>query len=163
MEHAARHHTRVHLDEDPVYYESLSERLEGILEEFHEHWDALVAALKEFTEEVRAGRQHDETGLDPKTQLPFLDVLLDESMDGREPTPEQIKRYAELTVELVDHVRQEVRMVDFWRNAYAQNVLRKWVAVDFLDANDVVPFDRQQALADRIVELAKALHTRLAA
>ncbi len=46
---------------------------------------------------------------------------------------------------------------------HPQNVLRDWVAVDFLDANDIVPFDRQQAVADRLVELAKALHTRLAA
>jgi type I restriction enzyme R subunit len=56
-----------------------------------------------------------------------------------------------------------VRLVDFWRNTYAQNVLRNWVRVDFLDANDVVPFERQEAVADRLVELAKQLHTRLAA
>jgi type I restriction enzyme R subunit len=163
MEHAARHHIRVSFDEDPVYFESLSERLEGILQEFHEHWDALVEALKKFTEEVRAGREQDDTGLDPKTQLPFLDILLEEGTDGQPPTKEQVQQYAELTVELVDHVCQEVRLVDFWRNAHAQNVLRNWVAVDFLDANDVVPFERQQAVADRLVELAKALHTRLAA
>jgi type I restriction enzyme R subunit len=163
MEHAARHHIRVHFDEDPVYFESLSERLEGILLEFHEHWDALVDALKKFTEAVRTGREQDETGLDPKTQLPFLGILLDEATDGQPPSKEQVQHYAELTVELVDHMRQEVRLVDFWRNAHAQNVLRSWVAVDFLDANDVVPFERQQAVADRLVELAKALHTRLAA
>jgi type I restriction enzyme R subunit len=163
MEHAARHHIRVHFNDDPVFYESLSERLEGILEEFHEHWDALVAALKKFTEEVQAGRQRDETALDPKSQLPFLDVLLEEAMGGREPSEKEVRRYAELTVELVDHLRQEVGLVDFWRNAHAQDVLRNWVAVDFLDANDIVPFERQQAVADRLVELAKALHTRLAA
>lgn len=163
MEHAARHHIRVHVDEDPVHFERLSERLEGILEEFHEHWDALVDALRKFTEEVRAGREQDATGLDPKTQLPFLDILLDEATDGQQPSDAQVHRYAELTVELVEHLRQEVRLVDFWRNPHSQGVLRNWIAVDFLDANDVVPFERQQAVADRLVELAKALHTRLAA
>jgi type I restriction enzyme R subunit len=163
MEHAARHHIRVHFDEDPVYYESLSERLEGILSGLQDRWDELVEALKKFTEEVKEGRRGDETGLDPKTELPFLDVLVKEASEGRPVSKEQLGRYAELTVGLVEHLRQEVRLVDFWRNAHAQNVLRKWIAVDFLDANDLVPFDRQEAVADRLVELAKALHVRLEA
>ena len=163
MEHAARHHIRMHLDEDPVYFESLSERLEGILHEFQDRWDALVEALKEFTREVQEGRRGDETGLDPKVELPFLDILLKESANGQPVAQDQLAKYAELTVELVQHLRQEVRLVDFWRNAYAQDVLRKWIAVDFLDANDLVPFDRQEAVADRLVELAKALHVRLEA
>jgi len=161
MEHAARHHIRVHLDEDPVYYESLSEKLEGILGDLHDRWDELVAALKQFTAEVKEGRRGDETGLDPKSELPFLDILVKESANGSAPTPEALARYAELTVELVQHLRQEVRNVDFWRNAHAQNVLRSWIVRDFLDEHDLVPFERQQAVADQLVELAKALHTRL--
>jgi type I restriction enzyme R subunit len=163
MEHAARHHIRVHFEEDPVYFESLSERLEGILDEFHDRWDELVDALKDFTEEVKEGRRGDETGLDPKTELPFLDILLSEASNGGAPTDEEVGRYAELTVELVEHLRQEVRNVDFWRNAHAQNVLRAWIVRDFLDEHDLVPFDRQQTVADRLVELAKALHVRLQA
>jgi type I restriction enzyme R subunit len=160
MEHAARHHIRIHFDEDPVYYESLSERLAGILGDLHDRWDELVAALKQFTEEVREGRRSDETGLDPRTELPFLDILVSEGMNGS-ATQEQLAHYAELTVELVQHLRQELRNVDFWRNAHAQNVLRSWIVRDFLDEHDLVPFDRQQEVADRLVELAKALHVRL--
>ena len=163
MEHATRHHIRVHFDEDPVYYESLSEKLEGILGDLHDRWDELVVALKQFTEEVREGRRADETGLDPKTELPFLDLLVKESANGSAPTSEALARYAELAVELVQHLRQEVRNVDFWRNAHAQNVLRSWIVRDFLDEHDLVPFERQQAVADQLVELAKALHLRLQA
>jgi type I restriction enzyme R subunit len=163
MEHAARHHIRVHFEEDPVYYETLSERLDGILHEFKDRWDDLVDALKRFTDDVRAGRKGDETGLDPNTELPFLDILMGAAANGQPLPAEQLARYAELTVELVQHLRQEVRLVDFWRNAHAQNVLRKWIAVDFLDTNDLVPFDQQEAMADRLVELAKALHVRLGA
>jgi type I restriction enzyme, R subunit len=161
MEHAARHHIRVHFDEDPVYYESLSEKLEGVLGDLHDRWDELVGALKQFTEEVKEGRRADVTGLDPKTELPFLDILVSEGMNGSAPSQEELARCAELTVELVQHLRQELRHVDFWRNAYAQNVLRSWMVRDFLDEHDLVPFDRQQTVADRLVELAKALHVRL--
>lgn len=65
-----------------------------------------------------------------------------------------------MTVELVEHIRQEIRIVDFWHNTHAQNVLRGWI-VRFLDDRDAIPFIRQQAVSDRIVELAKALHSRL--
>ena len=61
---------------------------------------------------------------------------------------------------MVDLVRQSTCTVDFWRNAYRQNRLRGEL-VQFLDDNDVVPFDRQEAVADEVVELAKSLHARL--
>jgi hypothetical protein len=34
--------------------------------------------------------------------------------------------------------------------------------MEYLDDHDIVPLDRQQPVADRLVELARALHARLA-
>jgi type I restriction enzyme R subunit len=53
MEHAARHHIDVHFDEDPARFRKLSERLQAILDQFSEDWDALVDALQRFIEELR--------------------------------------------------------------------------------------------------------------
>jgi type I restriction enzyme, R subunit len=156
MEHAARYHIRKHWHEDPAYYKKLSERLEEILQTFEDNWDRLVEALRDFTADVREGRPADESGLDPRTQAPFLGVLLEEvADDGSAPSSEMLNRLAAVTVEMVDHIRQEIRMVDFWRNQNAQEVLRMWV-VRLLDDHDVVPFERQRAVAGRIMELAKA-------
>ena len=161
MEHALRYHVRKHLDEDPEHYRKLSERLEGILEELTGQWDALAEALKDLVREARAGRQVDETGLDPATEAPFLALLRrevagDEALEG-----EALARLCAVTVELVDHIRQELRLVDFWCNTGAQIVLRHWI-VQFLDEHDVIkPFERLAAVADRLVELAKANHHRL--
>ncbi len=162
MEHAARHYISQHLQEDPVYYQRLSQRLEAILQAFQERWEALVAALQALTEEIRAGRPADQTGLDPRTQAPFLSILVEETGAAGEPTPEQLNRLAKLTIALVDHIRQQIRMVDFWRTPHLQGELRGWI-VQYLDQQDVVPFERQAALADRLMELAKALHARLTA
>jgi type I restriction enzyme R subunit len=162
MEHAARHYISQHLQEDPVYYQRLSQRLEAILQAFQERWEALVAALQALTEEIRAGRPADQTGLDPRTQAPFLSILVEETGAAGEPTPEQLSRLAKLTIALVDHIRQQIRMVDFWRTPHLQGELRGWI-MQYLDQQDVVPFERQAALADRIMELAKALHARLTA
>jgi type I restriction enzyme R subunit len=160
MEHAARHYISVHYQEDPAYYKKLSQRLEEILQRFEYNWVELVEALRLFTDEVRAGRPADTTGLDPRTQAPFLNLLVEETQMQGEVPPKQLARLAGLTVELVEHIRQEIRAVDFWRNTVAQNVLRGWIG-QFLDDHDVVPFRRQQAVADRIIELARALHARL--
>ncbi len=160
MEHAARYHIRTHSGEDPAYYKKLSERLEEILAAFEHNWDELIAALRQFTREVREGRPADDTGLDPRTQAPFLGVLIEEAGGAEALGEEQKRRLVADTVDVVAHIRQEIRAVDFWRNAHAQRVLRGWL-IEFFDDHDTVPFARQQVAADRCMELAKRLHAGL--
>ena len=71
-------------------------------------------------------------------------------------------QWAQLTVDLVGRIRERIRLVDFWRNAHEQSRLKLEI-VEALDRTDLVPFARLQSLADRLVEQAKALHTRLTA
>lgn len=158
MEHAARYHISKHAHEDPAYYKKLSERLEEILRSFEDEWDRLVEALRAFTAEVRAGSAEDETGLDPRTQAPFLGILVEEVRGTNQPLPpDEMQRLVEVTVQLVEHIRQEIRVVDFWRNPNAQEVLRSSI-MGILDDFDVVPFEKQRQVADRVMELAKARH-----
>lgn len=157
MEHAARYHIQVNFDRDPTYYRKLSERLEAILSELEGRWDELVEALRPLIEDIRQGRPKDESGLNPNTQAPFLGILV-EAADQNQAR--SLPELAQLTVEMVDHIRQEIRIIDFWHNLYAQNTLRGWI-VRFLDDHDVVPFEHQQATADRLVELAKKRHIEL--
>lgn len=160
MEHALRYHIRKHLDEDPEHYQKLSERLDEILTALKDRWDELADALKDFVDEVHAGRQTDDTGLDPETQAPFLGILKQEFSQGGEVSPEELKRLCAVTVELVEHVKQEARLVGFIKNAQAQEMLHKWI-VQFLDDHDLLPFDRLPEIADRVVELARVNHSKL--
>jgi type I restriction enzyme R subunit len=162
MEHALRYHIRERFREDPARYRKLSERLEQILKDFKDNWDALLVALRELTREARADRGVDRTGLDPKTQAPFLGLLVEAVGSPVTGDGERLKTLADHTIEMVDHIRQEIAYVDFWRNTNAQAVLRGWI-VRYLDENDIVSFDRQEAVADEIVDLARALHSRLVA
>ena len=43
MEHAIRSHIRKHMDEDPVLYRKLSERLNDILEALGEQWNEVIS------------------------------------------------------------------------------------------------------------------------
>jgi len=162
MEHAARYHIRKHFNEDPVYYRKLSEKLEDILKQFADQWDELVEALRAFTREVQAGRQGDPTGtgLQLETEVPFFELLAEEAGLGDSPPAEELTRLANATFELVEHLGQEIRLVDFWRTPQMQHRLRGWI-VDFLDDNDLVPFEAQEKCADRIIELARNRHTWL--
>lgn len=160
MEHAARYYILRHFHEYPAYYKKLSERLGDILAAWEHNWEELVRTLLEFTKEVREGRPADQTGLDPHTQAPFLGLILEEGYSGGAPGEEQLKKLIETTEEIVEHIRHEIQRVDFWRNVHAQKELCGWLVKHF-DDGDLVPYDSQEATADRCVELAKALHMRL--
>ena len=53
----------------------------------------------------------------------------------------------------------------FWQNSYAQDLLRKWVVQHLdgqqVDGQDLFRLDSLPELADRVVELARANHSRL--
>lgn len=166
MEHALRYHIRKHLEEDPARYQRLSERLAEILDQYRDRWDEMVAALAGVLTDAREGRQGAEQtrlaelGLDPALHGPFFD-LLGAEVSGDEPESERHRlAIRDLTVEIVEHLAQEVSIVDFWNRVQAREDLRRWI-VRTLDDADVLPFEKIQPVADRLMELAKANHLRL--
>ncbi len=161
MEHALRYHLRKHLDEDPEHYGRLSERLEQILVELKGRWDEVEAALKGLIDEARKGRREAIAGLDAEIHAPFYGVVKLAVAGKGELPPADKQRFAAVAVELVDHIRQEIRIVGFWTNAHAQDVLRKWI-VGCLDEHDILAFAKLPEVADRLMEVAKANHERLA-
>ncbi|MFO0877582.1 MAG: type I restriction endonuclease subunit R [Gemmataceae bacterium] len=161
MEHAARHHISVHLAEDPAHYKKLSERLAEILKEFEDDWDALAGSLWQFTEDMRRAESRQVPGLDTKREAPFFRLLAEEVACGQLPAgqEEALKSACrDITAELKKHLSR----VDFWRNKPAQEKLRGWI-FDYLDGLDLVPFEKLQPVADRVLQLARALHTQIAA
>ena len=152
MEFAARHHISIHYDEDPVYYKKLSDKLQEILASLAENWQEKLQALQKYIEKIQAGRQTDETGLDPKNQLPFLNIL-------REHSNKELTQIAAITVEIVNHIRQEIRRVN-WDRPVVQEDLTKWIA-GYLDERDVVNYEQIGLVADKLVQLARKNRDRL--
>jgi type I restriction enzyme R subunit len=79
MEHAIRAHIREHIDQDPVAYRKLSERLKELLDKLGEQWDELVSALSAMTNEIREGHvaQDDRLPELPEHYGPFLRLIAD--------------------------------------------------------------------------------------
>ena len=152
MEHALRHHIRRHYQEDPVYYQRLSERLEQILQLFEDNWEAQIQALQEVIR--KHSNVQTEVSREERRMRPFLRLLAN-AVPGEQVTPEEQKRLAQATVELVGTIRAEVQHVDFLRNNAAQEKLRSRIAV-YLDDEDLVPYDQVQKVADEMLQTAKA-------
>jgi len=163
MEHAIRAHIREHLDQDPVAYRKLSERLRDVLERLGEQWDLLVQALHGLAQEIRSGEvAHDERLPDlPEHYGPFLRLVVDAAMGDSPLTDAERQKLVALTVELVDMLAAELTP-SFWRpnRQPAQAALGARV-FELLMASRLLPTAQLEALTDKLMELARANHERL--
>lgn len=157
MEHALRHHIREHLDEDPAYYERLSQRVDEIIDKLENRWQQ-IALFEEIISEINAGRADEQdTGLDPTTELPFHGVMAERvaSSDGA-----AADGLTTLTRLVVADVRRQIAVVGFWENTTKQDELRKNIKRS-LDDSNLFAYDDLDELAVELVALAKANQRRL--
>ena len=158
MEHALRHHVRDHVDEDPVYYRRLSERVDEILDRLEDRWDQIALEFEEVIDEINAGRtDEDETGLDPATELPFHNQMGERVATSASDASD---RLIALTTQLVAKIRRIIGAVGFWDNANKQDELRKAIKRT-LDDSDLFVYESIDELAVDFVDLAKANQHRL--
>jgi type I restriction enzyme R subunit len=167
MEHAIRSHLRKHLDEDPVLYRKLSERLNDILKTLGEQWNEVIAQLQKLIDELRSGQAStaDAPSDLPEHYAPFLRTVLDVVCAGRTPTPAEWLRWQDVTVELVDLLVQELQGN---RNLWSPH---KRAAQDHLNGQLfdfmmrlrplLVDADTAGVLADKLLEQARAVHDKL--
>ena len=158
MEHAVRHHIRSHVDEDPVYYRKLSERVDEILDRLEDRWDQIALEFEEMIDEINAGRtDEEETGLDPATELPFHNRMVEKLATSQADASE---RLILLTRRLVTKIRWIIGAVGFWDNATKQDELRKAIKRS-LDDSELFVYESLDELAVDVVSLTKANQHRL--
>lgn len=158
MEHATRFHIREHLDEDPVYYQRLSERIDEILGRLQDRWEQIAFELQELIKEVNTGRtDENHTGLDPVTELPFHNIMVEKVASS---APDTTGRLISLTGELITKIRRTIRVVGFWDNPTKQDDLRKTIKRT-LDTSDLFDYNSLDRLAVELLDLTKANRHRL--
>ncbi|QRM19008.1 HsdR family type I site-specific deoxyribonuclease [Dechloromonas sp. TW-R-39-2] len=167
MEHAIRSHIHKHLDEDPVLFRKLSERLNDILKTLGEQWNDLIAQLQQMIDELRAGKTNDgQTPSDlPEHCAPFLRTVLDVVYAGQTPTSIELIRLKDVTVELVDLLVQELQgNRDIWSSykRAAQEDLNTQLFEHLMRLRPpLVDTDKAGVLADKLMEQARANHDKL--
>ncbi|MGQ7289194.1 type I restriction endonuclease subunit R [Vreelandella venusta] len=159
MEHAIRSHVTEKLDEDPIYYAKLSERLKDILEGLAGQWDAMIAALQSIIDEVNSGSTRFEEGLPdvPESYLPFYRMLREAKCGGAQPDLATQSDLIQLTEHLVAHISHEVKTPSFWEphRRPMQEALEQALFERLLDS-DLLAFDQIEPLVDKLRDLARA-------
>ncbi len=167
MEHAIRSHIRQHTDEDPVLYRKLSERLREILQSLGEQWGEICKQLRGLAGEMLAGQAADEALPDdlPEHCAPFLRTVLDVVSAGQTPTPAELLRLKDVTLELVALLVQELQSNrSIWspHKRAAQDELNGQLFDHLMRLRPpLVDADTAGALADKLIEQARASHDKL--
>ena len=166
MEHAIQSHVSQHIDEDPVYYQKLSERLKHILESLVGQWDELIKALQTIIDEVRSGTTKHEEGLPdiPEHYLPFYRMLKVAVCGEKQPDLVREAQLIALTEELVAHIQNEIKTTSFWEphRRQIQEELEQYL-FETLYASELLEYDHIEPLVDKLRELAKANSYKLEA
>lgn len=158
MEHALRHHIREHIDEDPAYYSKLSKRIDEILSRLEQRWEQIALEFEDLIGDIQQGPTDEEqTGLDPTTELPFYNQMVDKAANSAPDANEQL---ITLTESLVVEIRGIISTVGFWDNATKQDELRKAIKLS-LDDSDLFTLSSLDELSVELLDLAKANQHRL--
>lgn len=127
MEHAIKNIINVKMDENPVYYTSLFEKLQQILEETKNDWIEKKARLKEFIDrEVNKGEENvaDELGL-TKKEFAIFETLRKTFEDGEN---EKVKE--ENAVYISD---ESIEMAKDISKSFNEKMVNEWYMVGWAD------------------------------
>ena len=157
MEHAIRHEINVRVEENPVFYQSLRERLEEIIEQRRlERVDAAkqLALLNSLREEVKGEQaQAKEMGLDARGFAIYGLLERQRPMVAREDAPAYSEANRDLASLIDDAVAPFTELVDWWQKDDVQRQMRSKIKRQ-LRASGIAD-DAVENLAADIVDLAK--------
>jgi type I restriction enzyme R subunit len=154
-------HIEKHYEEDPEFYERFSDRLRRILEEYKENWDVLAIDLEKIRDEMKKGREEEETfGFDPKKEMPFFGLFKQE-IYGKRPIEklenEDINFLVNLTRDAIEIIKRDIRLVDFWENYTKQKRLKSYIISHILlpkSKENKHIFKKRNEIVQKLMELA---------
>lgn len=156
--HGIQEYINVHKEEDPEYFERLGEKLLKLLEEYKSQWEELAKELEVLLEELRKGREGEEAyGFDLKKELPFLGLLKKEifqAKDMSELKPEEIDTLIGATRDIIDRIKSDTTVVNFWDNPTRQRQLRTFIASQLLTVFRSRAMPKRKELSQKLLELA---------
>jgi len=159
MEHAIRKHCTVHFDEDPAFYNRLSEKLEKLIQQHHDNWAVLAEGYEQLRREAVTGRTEVVEGLSPEAG-PFHDHVVALAFGGAVPAEVQVP-LKQLVQRIVEHVQATIDVLDFWKKPIEVKRLRGAVDTEILLADIAALNERHERIAVEIVKLAEKRHREL--
>ena len=154
MEHAIRKHCKVHLEEDPVLYQKLSDKLESLIQQYKENWNELYRHLFDLRNEAEAGRKDEK---DPRSG-PFFD-LIGQIAFGKSGVPTQHAVSVMSLVSLaLEKLKRTIGIINFWGNAPEVSKLKGELSDLLLFSNIDEIAKKSDKIVTEITALAKVRH-----
>ena len=160
MEHAIRKHCTIRFDEDPAFYQRMSEKLERLIQEHGSNWTTLAREYEKLRNEVAVGRTQSKKGLS-REETTFYDFI------GQLAYPDGVIPVADadaldrLVQGLVSIIRSSIGVVDFWEKPVEVKKLRGNLATEILIANIPATMQQHERIAVEVVKLAEKRHKEL--
>jgi len=149
MEHAIRHEIRVKLEENPVYYTSLKDRLEELLQRRKDRQmdiDELLEEYRKIVDDMRnTAQKGEEQGFTPE-QYPFYQMLEKEM-----PPYDDIEDLKALTHLITDIIQQEA-VVEWTNKEDVKREMRKKIKKQLRVSP--CPKEKLESLTQQLIDLA---------
>lgn len=160
MEHAIRKHCTVHFDEDPAFYKRLSEKLDRLIQQYKNNWEALAEGYEQLRMEVQKGRQDAIDGLSREVTS-FYEYVRDLAF-GKEGVPRENEiALKKLMTRVVELLRESIGILDFWEKPIEVKKLRGAISTELLLSGIPQIAGKQERLAVEITRLAEKRHNEL--
>lgn len=160
MEQAIRKHCTVHHDEDPAFYQSLSAKVEYLIDRYQDRWEKLAEELEKVRQEAIAGRQSGEEGMSQEATTFYAHIVNQAFANGEVPPFTKIKMKS-LMENIVETIRANIGSINFWSNNDKQKKIRSEIKTMLtLSGITELKSDRER-IAIEIMKLAKNRHGEL--
>jgi type I restriction enzyme R subunit len=150
----------VHFDEDPAFYKRLSDKLEKLIQEHRNNWEALAEGYEQLRAEALAGRTEAIEGL-TKEATTFYDYVTQLAFDQGDVPSQDRQRLKELMLRVVEVLQNSIGIIDFWKKPIEVKRLRGNIDTEILLANIPQLTDQHERIAVEIVKLAEKRHEEL--
>ena len=160
MEHAIRKHCTVHHDEDPAFYKSLSEKVENLIEQYHDQWEALAEALEKLRDEAIEGRKAGDEGMSKEATTFFAHIAIEAFENGKVPNEAKPKMQV-LMEAIVETLQESIGSIDYWQNSDKQKKTRSEIKTALMLTGIAELKTNRERIAIEIMKLAKNRHDEL--
>ncbi|MGD6891355.1 type I restriction endonuclease subunit R [Bacillus mobilis] len=150
MEHTIRHEIRVKMEENPVYYTSLKERLEELLQRRKDRQMDIDELLEEYRNMVNDMRQAAQKGEEhgfTREQYPFYQMLEKEM-----PPYDDAEDLKALTHLITDVIQQEAHIVEWTNKEDVKREMRKKIKKQLRVST--CPKEKLESLTQQLIDLA---------
>ncbi len=160
MEHAIRKHCTVHNDEDPAFYQSMSQKVENLIDRYQDRWEQLAEELEKLGMVAISGRQQGEAGMSKEATTFYAHIANQAFINGDVPSTAQPAMKA-LMEAIIETLQDSIGSINFWNNSDKQKKTRSEIKTALtLTGIDELKVNRER-LAIEIMKLAKNRHDEL--